>query len=220
MSFPVIEGQALTEPDVADRGPGARLASALRPGMRAVNVSPAGYSRLKDLLYPGCSVDVLCTFRTAGKNRQAVSKTLLENVKVLAVEGQTGLSSTEKHPRNSRDLRRSSKQSIVTLMVKAKQAEILQLAIENGTISLAMRNPRDGKNSGAGKLTRLDDVVGFRSPTKQTSFAEEYSNRIPDSTNELIDQMGLSSELSWQTIIIRGSDHEVRSLPLQTEDRY
>ena len=219
LSFPVMEGQALTVSDVTERGPGARLASALPSGMRAVNVAPVGYSRLKDLLYPGCSVDVLCTFRATGKNRQAVSKTLLQNIKVLAVEGQTELSSL-KELRDSRDRRRSNKESIVTLMVKAKQAEILHLAIENGTISLAMRNPRDGKNSGAGKLTRLDDVVGLKVPKKKTSFAEEYSERMPAVTTDYIDPMDAPSDPSWETTILRGTSREVRSLPLQNENRY
>lgn len=218
LSLPVMKGQALTQSDVTDRGPGARLAAALPPGMRAVNVAPAGYSRLKDLLYPGCSVDVLCTFRKAGIDRQAVSKTLLENVKVLAVEGRTGQPST-RDLGHSRERRRSDKQSIVTLMVKARQAEVLHLATENGTISLAMRNPRDGRRSGTGKLTRLDDVVGIRSRKKQMSFADEYSNRPEAPVVEPIDLTDFS-EAAWETTIIRGTAHEVRSLPLGNQEHY
>jgi hypothetical protein len=51
---------------------------------------------------------------------------------------------------------RSNRGSIVTLLVDTKQAEGLLLAVENGNISLSVRNPLDKNNEFEYKGTKLD----------------------------------------------------------------
>ena len=63
----------------------------LEDGMRVISVSLTSSQVNGDLLYPGCIVDVLASFRLPGNSKdnkgQAVSVTLLEDVEVFAIEG-------------------------------------------------------------------------------------------------------------------------------------
>ncbi|MHC4758893.1 MAG: Flp pilus assembly protein CpaB, partial [Planctomycetota bacterium] len=113
--------------------------------MRAVSVMLPKEAVSGGLLYPGCVVDVIASFRLSGAYKdkgQAISTTLLHAVQVLAVDKKTIVSKQENLPKSTTP-QRSSGRITVTLMVDPKQAEALQLAIRHGTISLAMRNPLD-----------------------------------------------------------------------------
>jgi len=144
----VVEGQVLTRYCFVTEGTGAQLASALPYGMRAVSVPIAGHSLMGGLLHPGSVVDVLATFklRTGKESRgQAISTTLLHSVQVLAIEASSIVSKPDDGKEGALGRKSVSVGSrlTVTLMVDSRQAEALQLAMENGHISLAMRNPLD-----------------------------------------------------------------------------
>jgi Flp pilus assembly protein CpaB len=145
VSLPVLEGQALTHNMLPPDGSGAQLAGMLPPGKRALSISLSEYSGLEGLIYPGCVVDVLAAFDvTSNRNLgKAVSTTLLENIQVLAVENLTVGSSEDKTSAPGAQGKTTRRGLLVTVMVDSSQAEALQLAIEHGDISLAMRNPND-----------------------------------------------------------------------------
>jgi pilus assembly protein CpaB len=82
-------------------------------------------------LLPSNRVDVVSTKRGSG-NRNTVSKTIVENLKVLAVD-QT-VSSDKNDPVIVR---------AVTLEVTPKQAELIVKATEEGKVQLTLRNPMD-----------------------------------------------------------------------------
>lgn len=148
LSLPVIEGQTYTDDNFPAEGSGLLLASHLPKGKRAVQVALADYSGLEGLLYPGCIVDVVASFRVDVSTRlgRAVSTTLLQNIQVLGVQGSTVVdkqSAEEEAESRARASRNMNKSLLVTLMVDSRQAEALTLAMEHGTISLALRNPGD-----------------------------------------------------------------------------
>ena len=90
VSTPMVAGQAFAHTDFVGQNPGVRLAADLPPGMRAVSIELGEYSASFNLLYPGSHVDVLGSFRLTAsrlKKGQAVSTTLIQDVKVLAVGG-------------------------------------------------------------------------------------------------------------------------------------
>src|SRR5262245_22973106 len=88
LTVPVVEGQPFLSTCFADEKSGARLASALKNGMRAVSVSLK--PEKAGLLYPGCIVDVLVSLNrpsTEGSGvKEAMSMTLLQGVEVLAID--------------------------------------------------------------------------------------------------------------------------------------
>jgi Flp pilus assembly protein CpaB len=172
----VVEGQVLTESCFVSKGTGAQLAAALPHGMRAVTITLSSRNISGGLLYPGCVVDVLASFKMArsdSKKGHAISTTLLHGIQVLAVEG-VSVVSEKAGPGGEEEggilkQRSSSQYLTITLMVDPKQAEALQLARMYGNISLAMRNPldkyavdTDATVLSEGKLARLGSAL---SPT-------------------------------------------------------
>jgi pilus assembly protein CpaB len=149
LAVPVVKGQVLTYSCFVTEGTGALLAAALPHGMRAVTVTLSS-KQLPDsqLLYPGCVVDILVSFRLGGNSDgQAISTTMLRGIQVLAVAGDSIVSASEDEAQGaakpSRPSRAAANTAMVTLMVDPKQAEALQLAADNGSIAVAIRNPLD-----------------------------------------------------------------------------
>lgn len=145
LSQPMIEGQVYKKICFPQSGSGLDLASILPTGKRAVNVSLWDYAGLEGLLYPGSIVDVLASFKISSSSSlgRAVSTTLLQSIEVIAVENVTIVSNSEMAEASAQTSSGMSSKLLVTLMVDARQAEALQLAMEHGAIALAMRNPSD-----------------------------------------------------------------------------
>jgi pilus assembly protein CpaB len=141
----VEEGEAITSGLFAGLGSGVHLASALKPGMRAVSVTLTDNMGLEHLLYPGSVVDVLASMAVrddAGGEARPVSMTLLQGVFVLAVGDETVVSESAQAT-DVGSLMRQPKRPSVTLLVDSKQAELLKLAMQEGSVSMVLRNPAD-----------------------------------------------------------------------------
>jgi len=148
LAVPVVEGQVLTESCFVTEGIPALLASQIPHGMRAVTVNVT--SRVmpdRILLYPGCVVDVLVSYKLSSHDfkGEAISQTMLRGIHVLAISGDSVVSNPESQEEGGTKKRSTNRGTLVTLMVDPKQAEALQLAMENGNISLSLRNPLDRK---------------------------------------------------------------------------
>ena len=151
LTVPLLEGQPFTTNCFASES-NASVAAAVGKGKRAVGISVTDYAGLEGLLYPGSVVDVMVTLkddiagmsRPSEQGRAALATTLLERVQVLAIERQTVVSGTaDKVGSDVESSMRPNNTRRVTLLVDTKQAKILQLAMEQGTLSLALRNPLD-----------------------------------------------------------------------------
>ncbi len=114
---------------VTDKLQGSRLSSIVRPTMRAISVRVNDVAGVAGFLLPGNRVDVLATRM---EDRRAITSTLLQNIKVLAVDQKA--SSTKDEPIVVR---------AVTLEVHLNQAALLASATEEGNIQLVLRNPED-----------------------------------------------------------------------------
>ena len=134
----IVKNQPILTSDFAE-GSGLRLAAGLPHGMRAVGINLGGSSGLHGLLYAGCDVDVLATYRSE-RGKEPVTRMLLERVRVLGIESETNPSSKNTRASSGRSSRRNER---VVLMLDAQQARVLQSAEASGTISLVMRNPLD-----------------------------------------------------------------------------
>jgi pilus assembly protein CpaB len=116
------------------------LSSLVEPGMRAITVRAkgGGNDRANELIRPGDRVDLVLTTSGATDKDPQVSKVLLQNVLVLAVGLDTGNDSaaSDKHVGASHD-------SVLTLSLTIREAQIESLAAEKGRLSVALRNPDD-----------------------------------------------------------------------------
>lgn len=105
----------------------------IEPGLRAVSVQITDVSGVAGLILPGAHVDVL--FTRPGSMAEAITSTILQNVRVLAIghSAQIGQAPDPKAP----------KMPVVTLVVNPADAQKLELAKNEGRISLSLRNPLD-----------------------------------------------------------------------------
>lgn len=148
MAVSMMEGQPVLESCLATDGTGAQLAAALPEGKRAVSIPIPDRSGLENLLYPGCLVDVMASFRISpekenagGSTAEAISTVLMQGIQVLAVGDRSVVSSGPDTKVGEAVRPRSARCQTASLLVDPVQAEALQLAMEHGTLSLALRNP-------------------------------------------------------------------------------
>jgi pilus assembly protein CpaB len=158
----VVEGQPFTQACFSRESIGVHLAASLPQGKRAISISLSDWSGMAGLLYPGSVVDVLVSFKAPGtdvRSQETVSTTLLQGLQVLAI-GSQSVASEEYADKEPGALAQTGKVNhrMVTLLVEPKQAEILQLAMQHGSMSLSMRNPLDATRE-ARRMTRSDELA-------------------------------------------------------------
>jgi pilus assembly protein CpaB len=125
----IYSGDILLTKKVREHLGGSTLAAVISPGMRAVTVRVNDVVGVAGFLLPGNRVDVIAT-RKDRASGGTVSKTLLRDVKVLAVD-QTASPEKDK-PTIVR---------AVTLELAPKDGERLVKATTEGSVQLALRNP-------------------------------------------------------------------------------
>ena len=141
-------------------------------GGRAVNIALPADRGVVSLLYPGCLVDVVASFRVPATpgvpSGEIASITLLQGVRVLQVGGRSVVSNDPDDSDSGTNIT-GQRKTVVTLMVDQRQAEVLQLALTHGEVSLAVRNP-------------LDEGAGESNGVLLSELSEQLSRRIVTST--------------------------------------
>ena len=127
----LYKGEILIAGRVVDHVAGSALAAAVETGMRAITVRVDDVVGVAGFLLPGNRVDVIATVRR-GRD-EAESRTLIQNLKVLAVDQST---SPEK---DAPVVVRA-----VTLEAAPHEAEEIVRATNEGKVQLALRNPLEG----------------------------------------------------------------------------
>ncbi len=139
----VSSGEPILRNAMTNESKGNILTATMEPGMRAVSVKVAAEMMVAGFLNPGDKVDVILThqIRVTGKDKDVVeeaisryvSETILENVRVLAVD-QTA---------RKEDADKAKVGKTVTLEVDQKGAEKLSIAATMGTLNLSLRGLDD-----------------------------------------------------------------------------
>ena len=155
----ISRGEILVAERFVSHTRGSTLAALVAENMRAVTVRVDDVIGVGGFLLPGNTVDVLAARR--GKDRRAITETILTNIKVLAVD-QTA-TTEENEPVIVR---------AVTLEMTPKQAEKLVKARTEGSIQLTLRNPEE------------EDVVA--APAKRVVRKRAPAPVNTDSTVEII----------------------------------
>ncbi len=147
------------------------IPATIDPGHRAVSVQITDVSGVAGLIEPGSHVDVL--FTRPGSMTEAITSTILQNVKVLAMGHavQVGQTADPKAP----------KVPVATLVVTPEEAQKLELAKNQGRISLSLRNPLDSSNGVDGTPVSADIL----DPTLSVRLARERRLRNGEGSLEL-----------------------------------
>jgi pilus assembly protein CpaB len=176
--YPFSANQPLIDTSLSRVGSPEGIPATIPEGRRAVSVQINDSSEMAGLVLPGSRVDVL--FTRPGTMSEAISSTILQNVKVLAMGKmvQLGQAVDPKAP----------KVNVATLVVTPEQAKILELAKNQGRISLSLRNPLDGQADGDTtpiSTDVLDPQAGTRGGRNRRNLAARPSLEDPSVWKEL-----------------------------------
>jgi pilus assembly protein CpaB len=235
LTRPMVEGEVFAPSCFANEGLGLYLAAALPRGKRAFSITLRDHTSMAGILYPGSVVDVIVSLQAEGEARSGVSTTLLQGIQVIGIGSQTVASDQEFKDKNPGALatKGQTNHRMVTLLVTPKQAEILQLATEYGTVALTMRNPLDDLQV-AQDVTRMSDFsgaskgLGLQMASWATAFLR--SRPTPARAGETgsdpfaaaagpSTQPSRSSNPLWEMLVVRGNNSEKRSFPLSAVDQ-
>jgi pilus assembly protein CpaB len=157
------------------------IPSTIDPGYRAVSVPITDASGVAGLIQPNSRVDVI--FTRPGTMAEATSSTILQNVKILSTGRAvpTGQTVDARAPRSP----------VVTLVLSPADAQKLELAKNQGKISLSLRNPLDTTTSGeTGPVTAevLDPNIDARMAARKGRIGRKGQVEDPSAWNDLTGQ--------------------------------
>lgn len=141
----VVRGEAILEAKLAPVGTKGGLSAVIAEGKRAMTVRVNDVVGVAGFALPGNYVDVMVNARrddNGGEGRQ-ISKTVLENVLVLAIAQEA-----------NRDDTKPKVVSAVTLELSLEDSEKLDLARSIGNLSLVLRNQVDKKTVATAGITK------------------------------------------------------------------
>lgn len=187
------------EPITADRiiKPGERgfLAAVLQAGYRAISIPIGAASGIAGLVFPGDRVDILLThkLKVVGEDEKQdhrASETVLTNVRVLALDQKVNDQNGE--PKLAK---------IATLEVTPKQAEILAVIRELGSLSLALR-------SLAKDEAELTTLAGREDPLKESPPAKGQTYTWDSEASLLVSEFREANEATNVVTVTRGKETE------------
>lgn len=159
---PIMAGEPLDSAKLLDTGGFVEV----EEGKRAITVQVDRIGGLNGALSPGVRVDVLTT--VVGEAGQTITRTLLQNVLVIAVgnggssdSGGRGAPNLEAPAGKSKVKSGGDGNLAVTMVVSPKQAELLTLAGELGAFHLTLRNYSDRQRTnlaGADMTALMTDI--------------------------------------------------------------
>lgn len=135
---------------------GGGLSVRVPENMRASSLNVTEVSGVSGFVLPGDRVDVLCTIDNAKDRNVAVTKTILQDIEVLAAGVKT--QTTKSDP---------VKVQAVTVLVDPKGAETLALGMHEGRIHLVLRNPVDHEIVTV-KPTDTKEILGLATTTRSS----------------------------------------------------
>ncbi len=126
LNEPIVESR-LAPKDVTTGG----ISAVVHPGMRAIAVPGDKVMGLAGLIQPGNHVDILVTIQDPQNDRLHITKTVLENIRVLATGADVSWGI------------KLEPVDVFTLEVTPKEAQDLSLATSQGKLHFALRNVAD-----------------------------------------------------------------------------
>jgi pilus assembly protein CpaB len=163
----IAAGEPVLESKLAPEGSTGGFASLIPPGMRAVTVGVNVVSGVGGFILPRTRVDVLVTVSGVSGSSDRQTKTILQNVEVLAVD--------QTYDQDSED---PVTVKSVTLLVTPEEAEQLSLAANEGILQLALRSGADDELY-VGKGVELKQLMKTYTPPKPRTVSSSRPKPEP-----------------------------------------
>lgn len=213
--YDLTKDQPLTHSDVAPRTAEQGLTFVIPEGMRAVTVALDPISGVGGFVFPSDRVDVLATFDQA---EMVVTKTILQDVEVLAMNEQTVRPTvrkpavTEEEAQPSEKAPAATQVKSATLVVTPHQAQILILSASKGSIHLVLR-PREDRAQIALETSNYWALIGVPPPALKEAPEEEPSvTEVEKEEPEKEEAKGAPRPPLPTVTVIRGGQREVVEL--------
>lgn len=172
--FPASANEPLTVSKLSAPTTVEGISSTIEPGYRAVSVQITDVSGVAGLIQPNSRVDVL--FTRPGNMAEAITSTILQNVRVLSVGKTTQVGQTVDP--------KAPKSPVATLVLSPAEAQKLELAKNQGKISLSLRNPLDQAQAESGMpitTEALDPMISARlARAKRGRTTNVAGNQVPN----------------------------------------
>lgn len=141
--YPVTVNEPITTVKLSSLAGAEGVAAVIEPGKRALSVPITDISGVAGLLQPRMHVDVL--FTRIGSMSEALTTVVLEDVIVLSIGKNTEIPQSQpgQGAPQTTATPNVTQQRAVTLLVTPEEAGKLELAKNQGRLSLALRNPLD-----------------------------------------------------------------------------
>ena len=183
-------GSPITSENVLLRGDRGFLASVLEPGTRAISIKVDAEFGVSGLIKPGDYVDVVLTQVAANADvaRRALSETLLQNVRIIAIDQEIVQGG------GANNSTAAKVAQTVSLQLAPEQVKKIAVAKNLGSLSLAMRSAVELRDTADSRTISSCDVspeIARQNAIAGQSAAvmvyaggkvQEYSVRKQDST--------------------------------------
>jgi pilus assembly protein CpaB len=156
----ILAGEPVRREKLGQAGAGY-LSAILEPGKRAVSVSIDAKSASGGFIMPNDHVDVVLTSQTPSNER--ISRTILTNVRVLAVNSKLG-ASEEEAATASPEESVFADQALATLELDPAQAELIINATTSGELSLVLRPTADVNETVNAAQQAINQSIRMTSP--------------------------------------------------------
>ena len=177
----VAEGVPLTRSAVV--GPDQRgfLAAVLRPGARAVTVRVGPATSHAGLIDPGERVDVILSAELAvdGGERSVYARTIVEDVRVVAIDRQPGSGADSKATDEDGKVQRTEMMT-ATLEASPAQGDRLVLGEHEGRLSLAVRSLAGVQSSDPATASQAVDLREMLLSSSEFSVSEARLRRAQE----------------------------------------
>jgi pilus assembly protein CpaB len=150
----IDSGTAITSENILPRGDRGFLAGVLQPGTRAISIKVDAESGVSGLIKPGDYVDVVLTQVAANADvaRRALSETLLQNVRIIAIDQEI----VQGGGANNNTAAKIAQ--TVSLQLSPEQVKKIAVAKNLGTLSLAMRSAVELRDAADSRVISSCDV--------------------------------------------------------------
>lgn len=182
------ENEPILESKLSSKGGGLSLL--ISPEMRASSIQVDKVSGVSGFILPGDKVDVIATVGNYGKGRDAVAKTILQNVEVLAAGEKT-------EQKGDKIITVQS----VTLLVEPEGAQSLALASQEAKLHLALRNPTDGDTVEVAPINKKGMLTSKKKEEPKPKVVYKYRDRPVEPKEEVVEKPD-------SVVIIRGKNKE------------
>lgn len=194
----IEKGLPILKNQLVDGEDSSMLSATLSPGMRAVAIDVKAWSMAGGFILPGDRVDVVLTYQVRmsgmrdnpeiqGTINKYASETILENVKVLAIDQRT------KKGKKKEEAAKVGK--TVTLEVDARGAEKLFLARSMGDLSLSLRGVGD---------TTVKEKKQFTTDVSVSDVMKEIT-RIQEDTDGVRNVIRVYNGENVRTVPVKGN---------------